>query len=60
MTVISVSGKHNELSREARSDQRRAMATLSRQDGAVSDLLKFNQLKVRNPARGFSEISGFC
>ncbi|XP_033627405.1 histone-lysine N-methyltransferase SETD1A-like [Asterias rubens] len=47
VTVISVSGKHNELSREARSDQRRAMATLSRQDGAVSDLLKFNQLKFR-------------
>ncbi|XP_022102155.1 histone-lysine N-methyltransferase SETD1A-like [Acanthaster planci] len=40
-------GKHMELSREARSDQRRAMATLTRQDGAVSDLLKFNQLKFR-------------
>ncbi|XP_038055486.1 histone-lysine N-methyltransferase SETD1B-A-like isoform X2 [Patiria miniata] len=47
VAIKASGGKHMQLSREARSDQRRAMATLTRQDGAVSDLLKFNQLKFR-------------
>ena len=43
------SAKHSiELSREARSDQRRVIAALQAQEGSTgSDLLRFNQLKVR-------------
>ena len=46
--MLSASAKHSiELSREARSDQRRVIAALQAQEGSTgSDLLRFNQLKV--------------